>query len=39
LDYKARFMCTSDIGRLQRLGNHQLLDNLQTSKSNSGANH
>ena len=39
LDHKARFMCTSDIGRLQRLSNHQLLDVLQTSKPDSGANH
>jgi hypothetical protein len=35
-DHKARFMCTTDIGRLQRLGNHQLLDVPETSKPDLG---
>jgi hypothetical protein len=35
----ARFMCTTDIGRLQRLGNNQLLDVPETSKPDLGANH
>ncbi len=31
-------MCTTDIGRLQRLGNHKLFDVPETSKPDLGAN-